>query len=241
MSLKENIKLNSQIIEKKSLNKINGLNFLQCNFDSICVNCHFIRSNLDSINDLSDDNLYNNDSGILWRVRSGRKIGSELDSPQATLNSLDEVNNFIKQHSSSEPTLEYVIHRVNNHFFNPIYVGTLALRDRNIPSMLIELQTINKEKIKNMDNGGARPRDWESVLNIEFDYQKPPFKINYINDVLKTSSLSKEIYTLWKIGRDLHDSLEKNGYDTEAVARFNIYSSEDILFDDLRSVKTFKY
>lgn len=221
--------------EKRHLRKINGLKFLCQNFGQLCVDCLFVNSPLELNQKILDDR-----PGRIWRVRSGRRVGSEFGSPQKTLHSISEVMEFIQYHSEKDPTLEFVIHRVTARFFDPVFVGTIALREKNKPSMFMEFQTVNPTDIVNMDRGGKRPRDWETVLSIEFEYYALSSKIKLCRAGADPANIKNEIYSLWQVGRELCNLLERHNYPAESVARFNIYSSGAILLDDLRSASAFR-
>ena len=63
------------------MRKIDGLKFLQKYFPDLTVDCLFV----DKIENLNEQSLYlKNKNEQIWRVRGGRKSGSELNLPQGT-------------------------------------------------------------------------------------------------------------------------------------------------------------
>ena len=72
------------------MRKIDGLKFLQKNFPDLTVDCLFV----DKVENLDESQL---EKSKLWRVRSGRTIGSELNLPQGTFSDKKELKKFMKE------------------------------------------------------------------------------------------------------------------------------------------------
>jgi hypothetical protein len=220
------------------MRKIDGLKFLQKFFPDVCVDCVFVTEN----EPLDLCELEGHPSQ-LFRVRSGRKNGSELGSPQRTCHSAKEVEHFIKEAWMSDKALEFVIHRVDQSFFAPDFVGTIALFEKVEPMMVIDLQTISKALVAEMDSG-ARPRDWNVVAMYTYPFCRLQPRVHLIDPSFQPASVKEPLLRLWRIGRKI-DSVKKslNGQVVaalpESVTRFNIYPNGTILLDDHRNVESF--
>ncbi len=83
------------------MRKIDGLKFLQKNFPDLTVDCLFV----DKVENLDEEELYLNcerkqefkQAEQIWRVRGGRKVGSELNLPQGTFKTTKELKKFMKE------------------------------------------------------------------------------------------------------------------------------------------------
>lgn len=218
------------------MRKIEGLRLLKKFFSDICVDCVFITENEPL--DLRD---LENHAPQIFRVRSGRKRGSELGCPQRTCRSAKEVERFIKDRWASDKTLEFVIHRVDQSFFEPSFVGTIALFEKVEPMMVIELQAVSKTLVAGMDSG-MRPRDWEPVAIYAYPFCRLRPLVHLIDPSFQSSSVSEPLFRLWRIGREI-DSIKRSLYGQtvlpESVTRFNIYPNGSILLDDHRHVELF--
>jgi hypothetical protein len=220
------------------MRKIDGLKFLQKFFPDVCVDCVFVTEN----EPLDLRELEKHPSQI-FRVRSGRKSGSELGSPQRTCYSTGEVERFIREAWASDKALEFVIHRVDQSFFTPDFVGTIALFEKIEPMMVIDLQTVSKTLVAGMDSG-ARPRDWKVVAMYTYPFCRWQPRVNIIDPSFQPASVSEPLLRLWRIGREI-DNVKKSLNDPtitalpESVTRFNIYPDGAILLDDHRNVESF--
>lgn len=220
------------------MRKIDGLKFLRRFFPGVCVDCVFVTEN-----EPLDLRELESHPPQIFRVRSGRKCGSELGSPQRTCHSAKEVERFIKEAWASDKTLEFVIHRVDQSFFAPDFVGTIALFEKVEPMMVIDLQAVDRILVTSMDSG-ARPRDWKVVAMYTYPFCRLQPRVHLIDPTFKSESVSEPLLCLWRIGREI-DSVKKslNGQVItvlpESVTRFNVYPSGAILLDDHRNVGSF--
>lgn len=221
-----------------AMRKIEGLKFLQKFFPDVCVDCVFVTESepLD-LRDLQSHTTQ------LFRVRSGRKIGSELGSPQRTCRSTREVKRFVEETWASDKALEFVIHRVSQSFFEPNFVGTIALFEKVEPMMVIDLQAVSKTLVTGMDSG-VRPRDWKVVAIYTYPFFRWQPRVHLVDPSFQSASVSEPLLRLWRIGREI-DCVKKslNGKAVtvlpESVTRFNIYPNGEILLDDHRNVESF--
>ena len=157
------------------MRKIEGLKFLQKFFPDVCVDCIFVTDN-----EPFDLHELEKHHPQIFRVRSGRKSGSELGSPQRTCRSSKEAERFIREMWESDKTLEFVIHRVDESFFAPDFVGTIALFEKVEPMMMIELQAVSKTLVAGMDSG-ARPRDWKVVAIFAYPFYRLQPRVSLID------------------------------------------------------------
>lgn len=220
------------------MRKIEGLRFLQKFFSNVCVDCVFV----------TQDELFNlcefesHDSKI-FRVRSGRKIGSELGSPQQTCHSIQEVKCFIEELLKFDKTLEFVVHRVDQQFFEPEFVGTIALFQNVEPMMVVDFQVASKMLVSNMDSG-ARPRDWKVVATYIYPFLGMKPLVQLSDPSFDPLLISEPLFRLWGIGREI-DDIKRSLADEvgtillESATRFNIYHGGNILLDDHRSIEAF--
>jgi len=220
------------------MRKIEGLKFLQQFFSDVCVDCVFVTQN-----EPLDGQLLQSHSSQLFRIRSGRKRGSELGSPQQTCHSAEEVERFIRERWATDKTLEFVIHRVRQSFFEPDFVGTIALFEKVEPMMVIDFQAVSKRLVAGMDKC-TRPRDWKVAAIYTFPLHKLYPNICFLDPSFLPGSISGSILRLWQIGREI-DAVKSSLHERlfvplpESVTRFNIYSNGDIILDDHRNVESF--
>lgn len=220
------------------MRKIEGLRFLQKYFFNVCVDCMFVTEE-----EPPDICLLQKHSPQLFRVRSGRKSGSELGSPQRTCRSAEEVERFIREAWISDKSLEFVIHRVDKSFFEATFVGTIALFEKGEPRMMIDLQAVSKTLVAGMDNG-TRPRDWKVVAVYVYPFYSQRPEVHLLDPSFQPASVSEPLLHLWRIGSEIDcvkSSLNREDFARlpESVTRFNIYPNGDILLDDHRNVKSF--
>ncbi len=221
------------------MRKIEGLKFLQRFFPEACVDCVFVTEN-----EPLNVHLLRRHTSQLFRVRSGRKTGSELGSPQRTCRSTKEVGRFIADALVSDNALEFVIHRVNKSFFEPRFVGTIALYEKVKPMMIIDLQAVSRKLVVGMDVGGSRPRDWKVVATYAYPYFGWWPQVRLADPSFQLDLVSESMHCLWRIGREIgsvKQSLNGQAFSElpESVTRFNIYPSGNILLDDHRNVGSF--
>ena len=219
------------------MRKIEGLKFLQTFFFNDCINCVFPTKNELLANEL----LGKYDSqNLIFRVRSGIYIGPEIGCPQRTCYSVDEVINFITNTQKYNSNLEFVIHRVNESYFKPIFIGTIAIFEKPEPVMIIDFQAVSEELIAKMDSGGPRPRDWEVVATYCYPFFRGSPNVYILKSSFRAETIKNSIYYLWEIGRQVNLLMSENyGNFHETVTRFNIYSSGKIILDDHRSLTSF--
>ncbi|MDO8622263.1 MAG: hypothetical protein Q7R80_03465 [bacterium] len=220
------------------MRKIEGLKFLQKFFPDECVDCVFVTEN-----EPLDPHDLGSHAPQIFRVRSGRKSGSELGSPQRTCRSTKEVERFIQEALASDTSLEFVIHRVDQSFFEPDFVGTIALFEKVEPMMVIDLQAVSKMLVAGMDSG-TRPRDWKVVATYIYPFCRLQPRVHLVDPSFQSASVSGSLLRLWRIGREI-DGVKKplNGQPVtalqESVTRFNIYPNGTIMLDDHRNVASF--
>lgn len=217
------------------MRKLEGLRFLQEQFPRLTVDCLFV----DKIEDLDEKLLHKREKEkILWRIRGGKDIGSEVSLPQATCTTVKELKRFIKEQQKKDSNMKFVIHTVTPEYFSVPYVGTLAVYNNiNMPSIRIELQKVTKERVAGIDTG-KRPRDWEPCLIMDYDFRYKFPKI-IRNDGENLENLKYAIASLYKAGIKIFDYYDKKGKEIDTFTRFNIYDSGEILFDDHRSTESF--
>lgn len=214
------------------MRKTEGLRFLRDNFSNICVDCVFANENGGF-----NWNILSRHKSI-FRVRSGRRFGEELKCPQKTCRSVQEIKDFMNKAQAIDSSLEFVIHRVNESYFCPNFVGTIALLERFSPEMVIEFQSVSMELVAGIDSG-ARPRDWKVVACYVYPFLSRLGRSS-IEPGFDTNLIKVALYNFWKIGRKI-DSLKQNsgGACEETFTRFNVYPSGAILLDDHRSISSF--
>lgn len=217
------------------MKKLDGLKFLQENFPNLTVDCLFV----DSLDDLDEKELFaENSEKQLWRVRAGNKSGSEFNLPQGTFSNLDDVKEFISKQKERKPSMQFVIHRVSQEYFDAQFVGTIAVyNNKSLPSIRIELQRVTKELVGLIDNG-KRPRDWETCLVLDYEYTSKFPKIRK-NDKVNLGELKYSIGALYEIGREIFELYDSSNKNIDTYTRFNIYGSGKIILDDHRSNDSF--
>lgn len=220
------------------MRKIEGLRFLQKFFLTVCVDCMFVTRREPLNTRLLRDHVPQ-----LFRIRSGRQSGSERGSPQRTCRSVAEVECFIEEVWKSDKAREFVIHRVNESFFEPDFVGTIALFEKTEPTMVIDLQAVSKTLVAGMD-GGVRPRDWKVVTTYIFPFHQLRPIVHSVDPSFQSMHVNEPLIRLWRIGREI-DSIKKTMEEhsgatlPESLTRFNIYQDRTILLDDHRNVESF--
>lgn len=225
------------------MRKIDGLKFLQKHFPDLTVDCLFV----DKVENLDESELYQNweskqiskKAEQIWRVRGGRKIGSELNLPQGTFKTPRELKKFMKEQKQRDSNMEFVIHRVSPEYFAAPFVGTLAVYNNcNKPGIRIELQQVTKELVDSIDKG-KRPRDWEACLILDYEFLSKSPKILKKNAGLNMDFLKYPIVVIHEIGEEIFKLYEENGQEAETYTRFNIYNLGQVVLDDHRSKESF--
>lgn len=215
------------------MRKIEGLKFLQRFFSDVCVDCVFVTAS-ESFNVC----LLENHAPQLFRVRSGRVFGSELSLPQRTCHSVEEVCDFISKTQAQENGVEFVIHRVDESYFEALYVGTIALFDKPNSPMIIDFQSVSLELVAGIDTG-TRPRDWKVAATFIYPFLGCSSAVQLTDPSFQADSIKEPLYRLWHIGRKV-DSLKQSFHECyESVVRFNVYSGGRVLLDDYRSMESF--
>lgn len=218
------------------MRKIDGLKFLQKHFPNLTVDCLFV----DKVENLSEEVLCKKqETEQIWRVRGGRKIGSEVSLPQGTFKNPRDVRKFIKEQQQIDSNMEFVIHRVSPEYFSAPFVGTLAVYNQgNIPGIRIELQKVTKELVASIDKG-KRPRDWEACLILDYEFLNKFPKILKKDSKLNMDFLKHPILVIHEVGQEIFKLYEENGQIEETYTRFNIYNLGQVIFDDHRSRESF--
>ncbi len=215
------------------MKKIEGLKFLNDNFYDYSINSTFIE------NDSDLRLIYEKykDVDCLFRVRGCNKYGSELNLPMATFTKIEDVINYIINEKKRNNLLDFVVHSVDNSYFNPVYIGTIAVYNSyDKPSIKIEIQKVTKELVAKMNI--LRPRDWPVSLSLEYDFlSKVPIIHNFQN--IKIDEIRDAIYQLFKIGKGIYNIYDENKIEIDTYTRFNIYENNSIILDDHRSVDSF--
>lgn len=215
------------------MRKLDGLRFLLRHFPDICVDCIFIGRY-----EFPDEELLLAQPGRLWRVRSGRSHGSELGLPRCTCQSIQGVKDFIRQAREIDKELEFVIYRVSEDYFSPIFVGTLALLERPSPAMTIHVQAAPYFLVAQMDVG-VHARDWPVMAIYRFPlFTKTP-EVRILNPAFEAQAISRELHFLWNLGREIEAIKQATGSPSETVTLFNIYASGKVIVDDHRGVQSF--
>lgn len=218
------------------MRKIDGLKFLQKHFPNLTVDCLFV----DKLENLDDKLLYKKqEAEQIWRVRGGRKIGSELSLPQGTFTSSKELRQFMWEQQQKDSNMEFVIHRVSPEYFSAPFVGTLAVYNNcDKPGIKIELQSVTKELVDAIDTG-KRPRDWEACLILDYEFLSKSPTVLKRDPNIDIDFLKYSIVVIHEIGEEIFELNEKNGQEAETYTRFNIYSLGQVLLDDHRSKESF--
>ena len=225
------------------MRKIDGLKFLQKHFPDLTVDCLFV----DKIENLDEKELYKscenkqefNQTEQIWRVRGGRRTGSELNLPQGTFNTPKELKKFMKEQKQRDNNMEFVIHRVSPEYFAAPFVGTLAVYNNcDRPRIRIELQQVTKELVASIDKG-KRPRDWEACLILDYEFLSKSPIILKKNAGLIMDFLKYPIVVIHEIGEEIFKLYEENGQEAETYTRFNIYNLGQVVLDDHRSRESF--
>lgn len=218
------------------MRKIDGLKFLQKHFPDLTVDCLFV----DKVENLDEQLLVQKqEAEQIWRVRGGKKIGSEVSLPQGTFNNPKEVKKFIKEQQKRDSNMDFVIHRVSPKYFSAPFVGTLAVYNKgDRPGIKIELQKVTKELVASIDKG-KRPRDWEACLILDYEFLSKSPRILKKEPGLNMDFLKYPILIIHEVGEEIFRIYEKNGQVDETYTRFNIYDLGQVVFDDHRSRESF--
>ena len=225
------------------MRKIDGLKFLQKNFPDLTVDCLFV----DKVENLDEEELYLNcekkqeykQAEQIWRIRGGKKIGSELNLPQGTFKTPRELKKFMKEQQQRDSNMEFVIHRVSPEYFTAPFVGTLAVYNNyDKPGIKIEIQQVTKELVDAIDRG-RRPRDWEASLILDYEFLSKSPKVLKKKSGLNMDFLKYPIVVIHEIGEEIFKLYEENGQETETYTRFNIYDLGQVVLDDHRSSESF--
>lgn len=221
------------------MKKLEGLKFLQQFFPEYTVDCVFVNST----QDLTDDILYNmSKDNQIWRVRAGRKYGSELSLPQGSFRDPAKLREYLDVMLKSNPDMEFVIHRVSPEYFSALFVGTIACYNSyNKPGFRIELQRVTKELVNSIDSGGKRPRDWDACLILDYEYLSKAPKILKKDAGFDVSKFKESIMQLYEIGEEIFNYYDRKRIVDDTYTRFNIYNSGQVLLDDHRSASSFIY
>lgn len=218
------------------MRKLEGLRFLQEQFPKLTVDCLFVDENTR----FKKENLcLKNETETIWRVRTGKRMGSELNTDQKTCQTEKEVEKFIKEQKKKDSNTQFVIHRVLPRYFSAIFVGSLAVYNNyHAPCIRIELQKVTQELVDAIDKG-KRPRDWEPcmILDYELLYKVP--KIGKKQEGLDMTFLKGPILELHKIGEKIFEFYERQDKVIDTYTRFNIYDNGQVLLDDHRSSDSF--
>lgn len=214
------------------MRKIEGLHFLRRHFPHLCVDCIFVEPS-----ESLDKTLLEAHAG-LFRVRTGRKHGSELNLPRRTCASIQEVDRFIQQSRKQDGNLQFVIHRIWETYFAPDFVGTVALFEKPHPELVIQVQACSKELVAQMD-AGVRARDWPITAIYRFPYLGIRPDITLVDRGFRLETLARAIWSLWEIGRTIDDLKQATRCSTETVTLFNLYPDGSIILDDHRGTEAF--
>lgn len=216
------------------MRKLDGLRFLQEHFPKLTVDCLFV----DKVENFDEESLYKKDElNQIWRVRGGRKTGSELNLPQASFTDAKLLKKFMAEQQKKDSNMEFVIHRVSPKYFSAPFVGTLAIYNNNqLPKIRIELQKVTRELVQSINK--VRPRDWEVSLILDYDFRhKFPRIIK--NDNINLESVKSAIAVIHEVGEQIFDIYDEKGEYIDIYTRFNIYDLGQVLFDDHRSSDSF--
>lgn len=216
------------------MRKLDGLKFLQKHFPDLTVDCLFV----DKIENLDEQVLEKKEQNeTIWRVRSGKKVGSELNLPQGSFKNVKQAQKFMKEQRIKDSNMEFVIHRVSQDYFTAPFVGTLAVYNNcNRPGIKIELQKVTKELVALIDKG-KRPRDWEACLILDYEFLSKSPKILRKDTNLNMDFLKYPIVLIYELGEKIFELYGEQ--DIETYTRFNIYNLGQVVLDDHRSRESF--
>jgi hypothetical protein len=215
------------------MRKIDGLKFLRSFFPEVCVDCVFMAGN-----EPLQFCYLNDHQPQMFRVRSGRACGSELNLPQKTCYSSDEVMEFMAKEKAADPFLEFVVHRVDTSYFDAIFVGTIALLSDPEPHMSIDFQPIPEEFAVNF-NADVRPRDWRVAATFTYPFLGRVPVVDLADRLFNVDSVKQPLHRLWHIGREIESLARSVSGGLGTVSRFNVYKDGSVLLDDHRCVSSF--
>lgn len=218
------------------MRKLEGLRFLQDWFPSQSVDCLYFGS----ARDLRDYDGREATVTTVWHARTGRRIGSELQTPIRRCGSINELHIFGDEVFGAYTDAELVVHRVTESFYAPVYVGSIAVYHRPVPVATIEFQAMLTWH--GTEDGAARPRDWSPVARYGFPFlSRLPASAEGPAVEAIGRSYRAALAELWDIANHLADrtSRRQDGRPDDTVTRFNVYRSGRVLLDDHRSVKSF--
>lgn len=218
------------------MRKIDGLKFLQQHFPDLTIDCLFV----DKAENLDEKAFEQKEqSDEIWRVRGGKKTGSELSLPQGSFKNAKEAKEFMREQQQRDSGMEFVIHRVSPKYFSAPFVGTLAVYNQgDRPGIRIELQKVTKELVDSIDKG-KRPRDWEACLILDYEFLNKFPKVLKKDPDLDMDFLKHPILIIHEVGEQIFKLYEENGEVDETYTRFNIYNLGQVLLDDHRSRDSF--
>lgn len=218
------------------MRKIDGLKFLQKHFPDLTVDCLFV----DKIENLDEKAFeQKRQADEIWRVRGGKRTGSELSLPQGSFTNVREAKKFMREQQKRDSGMEFVIHRVSPEYFAAPFVGTLAVYNQgNVPGIRIELQKVTKELVEGIDKG-KRPRDWEACLILDYEFLNKFPRVLKKDSDLNMDFLKHPILVIHEVGEEIFRLYEKDGQVDETYTRFNIYDLGQVLLDDHRSRDSF--
>ena len=218
------------------MRNIDGLKFLQKYFPDLTVDCLFV----DKIENLNEQSLYlKNKNEQIWRVRGGRKSGSELNLPQGTFRTPQDLKQFIWEQKQKDSNMDFVIHRVSPEYFTAPFVGTLAVYNNcDRPGIKIELQQATKELVNSIDKG-KRPRDWEACLILDYEFLSKSPTVLKRDPNVDINFLKYSIVAIHEVGEEIFALYEEKQEEAETYTRFNIYNLGQVVLDDHRSKESF--
>lgn len=218
------------------MRKIDGLKFLQQHFLDLTVDCLFV-DRAENLDETAFEQKRQVDE--IWRVRGGRRTGSELSLPQGSFKNAKEAKKFMREQQRRDSGMEFVIHRVSPEYFSAPFVGTLAVYNQgDRPGIRIELQKVTKELVDSIDKG-KRPRDWEACLILDYEFLNKFPRVLKKDPDLDMDFLKHPILVIHEVGEEIFRLYEENGKVDETYTRFNIYNLGQVLFDDHRSRDSF--
>lgn len=218
------------------MRKIDGLKFLQQYFPNLTVDCLFV-DRAENLDETTFEQKRQVDE--IWRVRGGRRTGSELSLPQGSFKNAKEAKKFMREQQQRDSGMEFVIHRVSPEYFSAPFVGTLAVYNQaDRPGIRIEVQKVTKELVDSIDKG-KRPRDWEACLILDYEFLNKFPKVLKKDPDLNMDFLKHPILVIHEVGEEIFRLYEENGQVDETYTRFNIYNLGQVLFDDHRSRDSF--
>lgn len=218
------------------MRKLDGLKFLQKHFPDMTIDCLFV----DRVDNLDEKAFEQKEkSDYIWRVRGGKKTGSEVKLPQGSFKTGRDIKRFMKEQQKRDSNMEFVIHKVSPEYFTAPFVGTLAVYNKgDRPGIRIELQKVTKELVASIDKGN-RPRDWEACLILDYEFLSKSPKILKKDPHLNMDFLKHPILVIHELGEKIFELNEKDGDEVETYTRFNIYNMGQVLLDDHRSRDSF--